>query len=441
MRDNLLIIQPSYYRSKADRTVCRLRRRPVVPLSSSYLAGLTPDDWDITLVDEQLQPIDFDCHPDLVAITTWTLNSLRAYDIAEEFRRRGVPVIIGGPHTFFHAEEAGAHCSAVGRGEAESYWPQMLEDARNGRLQPVYQCEESLSLDGLPLPRYDLLNLRCYGPFRTFVVVSSRGCPFRCEFCSERFLLGETYRCRPVPDVVEEVKHCRSRNILFGDSNFGGKRSHAMELMEALVPLKIRWSALWPSHLCCDEPFLDLAQRSGLLHVNIGLESVSSDTLAQMNKRFNKTDRYGELLANLRRRGISYSLNFVFGWDGERESAFGATLDFLQRHKVPAAYFNILTPVKGTPLYERLHAQERILNSQDIDRWPGQICYIKPTCGTPETLERNVRGLYRSFYSLPSMLSRLRMPLTKSDLASWVINLSQRRMARAEEVGNNFDGY
>jgi radical SAM superfamily enzyme YgiQ (UPF0313 family) len=441
MRDKLLIIQPAYYRSKADRTVHRLRRRPVVPLSSCYLAALTPNDWDVTLVDEQLQPIDFESRPDLVALTTWTLNSLRAYDIADEFRRRGVPVIMGGPHTFFHAAEAGEHCSAVGLGEAEAFWPQMLEDARRGCLKAVYQAEQPVSLAGLPLPRYDLLDLRRYGPFRTFVVVSSRGCPFRCEFCSERFLLGESYRCRPVADVIEEVRHCQSRNILFGDSNFGGKRSHAMELMEALVPLKARWSALWPSHLCHDAQFLDLAQRSGLLHVNIGLESINADTLAQMNKRFNKTDRYSEMLANLRRRGISYSLNFVFGWDGENEGAFRATLDFLQHHKVPAAYFNILTPVKGTPLYERLQNQARILNSQDIDRWPGQICYIKPPYGTPETLERNVQELYRIFYSLPSMVSRLPMPLSKSNLASWVINFSQRRMAQSERGWNNFDGY
>ena len=441
MSDKLLIIQPSYYLSKADRTVHRLRRRPVVPLSSSYLAALTPADWEITLVDEQLQPIDFECRPDLVAITTWTLNSLRAYDIADEFRRRGVPVVMGGPHTCFYAAEAGAHCDAVGLGEAESYWPQMLADARRGRLQHVYQAEASLNLAGLPLPRYDLLDLRRYGPFRTFVVVSSRGCPFRCEFCSERFLLGEGYRCRPVPEVIEEVKHCRSRNFLFGDSNFAGKRSHAMELMEALVPLKVRWSALWPSHLCSDTPFLDLAQRSGLLHVNIGLESISSDTLAHMNKRFNKVDRYGELLANLRRRGISYSLNFVFGWEGEQESALPATLQFLQRHKVPAAYFNILTPEKGTPLYERLQSQDRIVNLQDIGRWPGQVCYIKPPYGTPRTLEHGVQELYRNFYSLPSMVARLPLPLNKSSLASWVINLSQRRMARTEKVGNNFDGY
>jgi radical SAM superfamily enzyme YgiQ (UPF0313 family) len=441
MGPKLLIIQPSYYRSKTDRFICRVRRRQVVPLTPCYLAALTPGDWEVSLVDEQLQPIDFDCRPDLVAISSWTLNSFRAYDIADEFRRRGIPVVMGGPHTCFNAQEAGAHCNAVGIGEAESYWTRMLVDARRGSLRQIYQTEEQLSLEGLPLPRYDLLDLRRYGPFRTCVVVSSRGCPFRCEFCSERFLLGEEYRFRPVGEVVEEIKRCPSRNILFGDSNFAGKHSHTMALMEALVPLKVRWSALWPSHVCSDTEFLDLAVRSGVLHVNIGLESIDSGTLSQMNKRFNKVDRYAEMLANLRRRGISYSLNFVFGWEGETESALSATLGFLFQHKVPAAYFNILTPVKGTPLYDRLQSQDRILDAGDIDRWPGQICYIKPPYGTPRTFERGVQAMYRSFYSLPSMFARLPMPFTKSSLASWVINFSQRRMARAEHSGNNFDGY
>ena len=252
-------------------------------------------------------------------------------------------------------------------------------------------------------------------------------------------LLGENYRCRPVPEVVEEVRRTPSRNILFGDSNFGGKRHHAMELMEALVPLKVRWSALWSSYLCNDAEFLDLAKRSGLLHVNIGIESINPETLDGMNKRFNKASRYAEMLANLRRRGISYSLNFIFGWDGETEGAFRTTLEFLQEHKVPVAYFNILTPVKGTPLYDRMKSAGRILDIGEIDRWPGQICYIKPPCGTAEDLERNVQNLYREFYRLPSIFSRLRFPLTQSDVASWVINLSQRRMART--VNNNFDGF
>jgi len=441
MGDRLLVIQPSHYRSKADRSVVRVRRRSVVPLTLPYLAALTPPSWDITLLDEQLQPVDFECRADLVALTTGTLNSLRAYDLADEFRRRGVPVILGGPHTFFHAEEAAEHCDAVGIGEAESIWPRMIEDARRGQLQKFYRAQLLPNLAGLPLPRYERLDLRRYGPFRTFVVVSSRGCPFRCEFCSERFLLGDAYRRRPVPEVIEEVKRCRSPNVMFGDSNFAGKRSHAMALMEALIPLKVRWSALWSSYLCADTEFLDLARRSGLLHVNIGLESINPETLGGMNKRFNKVHRYGQMLANLRRRGISYSLNFIFGWDGETEDAFRSTFDFLRQHQVPVAYFNILTPVKGTPLYDRLQQEDRILNFEEIDRWPGQICYIKPPYGTPAALENHIQTMYRAFYSLPSMVSRLPLPLTRASIASWIINFSQRRMAHAGLSTNNFDGY
>ena len=441
MANRLLIIQPSYYRSKADRTVFKVRRRPVVPLTLPYLAALTPPHWDIKLVDEQLEPIDFDDRADLVAITTWTLNSYRAYDIADEFRRRGVRVILGGPHTFFHAEEAGEHGDAVGIGEGEAIWARMLSDAVHGRLKKVYRAELLSSLAGLPAPRYDLLNMRYYRPFTTFAVSSSRGCPFRCEFCSERMLLGDAYRCRPVGEVIEEIKHCGAKSVLFGDSNFGGKRSHAMELMEALIPLKVRWSALWSSYLCNDAPFLDLACRSGLLHVNIGIESINPDTLESMNKRFNKLSRYGEMLANLRRRGISYSLNFIFGWDGETEGAFPATLNFLQDHKVPVAYFNILTPVKGTPLYDRLQSEARILNNREIDRWPGQLCYIKPPYGSAAELEQTIREMYRDFYSLPSIVSRMPLPVTKANIASWVINFSQRRMAHAGRANSNFDGY
>jgi radical SAM superfamily enzyme YgiQ (UPF0313 family) len=441
MSHQLLIIQPSYYRSKADRVVFKARHRSVVPLTLPYLAALTPADWKVTLLDEQLDAVPFDKHFDLVAISSSTLNSLRAYDIADEFRRRRVPVILGGPHTFFHAEEAAEHCDAVGVGEGESIWLRMLEDARGGRLNKLYRAEPLPDLAGLPLPRYDLLDLRRYRPFRTFAITSSRGCPFRCEFCSERFLLGEHYRCRPVPDVIAEIRHCGSRSIFFGDSNFGGKRSHAMELIEAMIPLRLRWSALWSSYLCNDAPFMDLAQRSGLLHVNIGMESINAGTLDGMNKRFNKVAKYGEMLAGLRRRGISYSLNFIFGWDGETENAFDATLKFLQEHKAPVAYFNILTPVKGTPLYDRMRSEGRIFNDREIDRWPGQICYIRPPYGTAGSMENDIRRLYRDFYSLPSMVSRLPLPLTQASIASWVINFSQRRMARAEQLQNNFDGF
>lgn len=183
---------------------------------------------------------------DLVAITTWTINSFRAYEIADKFRGRGVPVIMGGPHTYFYSEETAEHCDSVGVGEGEKIYPLMLEDALSGRLKKIYRADLLYDLENLSLPRYDLLDLRKYGLIRTFSVQSSRGCPFRCEFCSERFHLGEKYRYRPVHDIVEEIKQTKAKNLLFADSNFAGKREHTMELMEALIPLKVRWSTLWP---------------------------------------------------------------------------------------------------------------------------------------------------------------------------------------------------
>jgi radical SAM superfamily enzyme YgiQ (UPF0313 family) len=439
----LLIIQPSHYHSKENKTVFKTRSRQLVPLALPFLAALVPGGWDATLVDEQVQDIDFDSKPDIVAITTWTVHSLRAYDIAKQFRDRGIPVIMGGPHVWFHPDEAAQHCDAVGIGEGEVIFTQMLEDAANGRLQKMYRAPQMPSLAGLPLPRWDMLNLKKYGPFKTFAMMSSRGCPMQCEFCSERLYLGGGFRVRPVQDVIAEIKHTGSKNIFFGDSDFGGKRAHAMELMEAMIPLKLRWSALWTSFLCYDEEYMNLAERSGLLHVNMGIESIDPAVLKGMNKKFNKVDKYSLMIENLRRRGISFSLNFIFGWDTETPQVFDSTLEFLHREKVPVAYFNILCPEKGTMFYERMKKEDRILRLEDIGRFPGEFCHIKPKNFSAEEMEQKVQQMYLDFYSWKSMFKRLPMPVTQSNIASWVVNMSQRKLAQRSEGGNvnNFDSY
>jgi radical SAM superfamily enzyme YgiQ (UPF0313 family) len=441
--NKILIIQPSHYVSKNDRTVFKSRMRALVPLTLPYLAALTPKDWEVTLVDEQLQDIDFDAKPDLVAITSWTVHSIRGYDVARKFRDQGVPVIMGGPHVWFHPEEASKHCDAIGIGEGEPIWSKMLEDAAAGQLQKVYQAPQMKSIADLPLPRWDMLDLRKYGPFKTFSLMSSRGCPMQCEFCSERLYLGGGFRVRPVEDVIADIKHTGSKNVFFGDSDFGGKRAHAMKLMEAMIPLKLRWSALWTSFLCYDDEYMDLAQRSGLLHVNMGLESIDRDTLKGMNKNFNKVDRYSEMLGNLRRRGISYSLNFIFGWDTEQQGVFEHTLEFLHKEKVPVAYFNILCPEKGTMFFEKMKADDRILRLEDIGRFPGEFCHIKPKNFSAEEIEKNVQDMYLKFYSWKSMLKRLPPPVTQSNIASWVVNISQRKLAQRSqgENNNNFDAF
>ena len=441
MASKLLIIQPSYYQSRNNRTPVRVRHRQLVTLVLPYLAALTPPGWDITLVDEMLQPVDFDAPADVVAITTWTLHSHRAYDMAREFRKRGRKVILGGPHIYWHSQEAQEHADAVGVGEAEALWKTMLEDAEAGRLKPLYQASQLKDLSGFPFPRYDLLKLGGYGFIKTFAVQATRGCPLACEFCSERLYLGGGFRVRPVQDVVEEIKRLSSRNVFFAESNFGIKRKHAMELMEALLPLRLRWSTLWSMNLCYDKEFLDLAQRSGLLHVNIGMESIDGQTIASMRKGQNKTERYHVVLSDLRRRGISFSLNFIFGWDTETREVFPNTLRFLEEEKVPVAYFNLLTPEKGTSFYERMRQQNRIIDEHEIGRWPGQPCHIRPLYCTPRELQEDVQGIHRKFYSLPSMVRRLPLPVKTPAIASWMLNLSQRRVSDHFDGENNFTSY
>lgn len=438
MRPRLLIIQPSYYVDRKAKKLARVRKRQLVPLVLPYLAALTPKEWDIQLIDEIVQPVDLDAPVDVVVITTWTLNSYRAYDLAREFRKRGRKVIMGGPHIYWFYQEAQEHCDSVGVGEAEPLWAKMLEDAAAGRLKPIYRAEQIKDLSNFPMPRYDLMDLRPYGLIKTFAVQATRGCPLACEFCSERLYLGGGFRVRPVQDVVEELKQLPSRNIFFAESNFGIKRKHAMELMEELIPLRLRWSTLWSLNLCYDKEFLDLAQRSGLLHVNIGMESIDGETIASMRKNQNKTDRYAAVLTDLRRRGISFSLNFIFGWDTETRQAFPNTLQFLEDLKVPVAYFNLLTPEKGTSYYDRMREQDRILNEAEIGRWPGHPCHIKPLYCSPHELESEVDNIHRKFYSLPSIFKRLPMPTSTSAIASWVLNFSQRGV---HEEQNHFGSY
>ncbi|MFQ5464431.1 MAG: B12-binding domain-containing radical SAM protein, partial [Thermodesulfobacteriota bacterium] len=317
------IIQPTHYMAAGgggERRLARTRRLNLMPLTLPYLAALVPDGVEVVLTDERTGELDATAACDLVFISVWTINSLRAYEIAREYRARGVPVVMGGPHTFFYTDEVSAHADAVAIGEGEYTIPEIIEDfSRGGRggLKGLYRAERLHDLVGLPLPRRELLDRSAFTRFHTVAVQTSRGCPNVCEFCTERFYLGTKYRMRPVPEVIEEIRATGSRRIFFADSTLAGKRSRTMELMEALIPLGVRWSALWTADRVLDRPFMELAKRSGLLHVNIGVESVKQATLDGMNKRTTKADRLAEMVATLRDLDISFSFNLIFGWDSD----------------------------------------------------------------------------------------------------------------------------
>jgi len=426
----LLIIQPTGYQMRNVRVPYKLRKRKLVGAVLPYLGALAPKGWDVTLLDDATQTVDYDAAVDVVAVTVRTVTSFRAYEIAERFRDRNVTVVMGGPHATFHADEMAEHADAVCIGEAEEIFPRMIQDAAAGRLQKFYRRDTPASLDNLPAPRWDLLDPGKYVFYRPYVIQYSRGCPFVCDFCAERRLNGDYgYRCRPVEEVVEEIKSCGSRHIFFAASQFAGDKAHAMSLMEALIPLKVRWSTLLSAHYCLDEKFMNLAKQSGMLHVNMGVESIDQKALKSMHKGFNPVKQYSEVLANLKKRGISYSLNFVFGSDEEDEDVFDTTLRFLHEQKAETAYFNLLTPLKGSGLYERFKADGRILDEENMDRWPGLWCHFKPVRHTPEELMRRVVKIRQDFYSLRSAVRRLPVPYRESHFAAWNLHFLQSKVA------------
>jgi len=438
----LLIIQAATYRSRDDRRPLRIRKRKLVGAVMPYLAALAPQGWDVTLTDDEIEEPNYDAPVDVVAITARAVTSLRAYEVADKFRERKIPVVMGGPHATFYGEEMAEHADGVCIGEGEEIFPRMLEDAAAGRLQKFYRRSTPASLQGMPTPRWDLLNPKHYVFYRPFVIQQSRGCPYNCDFCAERRLNGDYgYRDRPVEEVVEEIRKCGGRHIFFAASQFVGHKERTMQLLEALIPLKIHWSALFSPRFGLDAKFLDLAKRSGLLHVNMGIESVSQTTLKSMHKEVNRSDSYETMIRNLNVRNISYSFNFVFGGDEDEPDVFPTTLKFLQENKVPAAYFNLMAPLRGTPLHDRMKSEGRLIDEPNLERWAGVSCHFQPLHMSGEELIARVRAIQREFYSWNSMVRRLRLPRTMADLASWNVNLTQRRVALHSDTMNEFSEF
>ncbi len=425
----LLITQATGYRFRGSREPYKLRKRKLVGAVMPYIAALAPQDWKVTLVDDATEELDYNADVDVVAIAIRTVTSLRGYEIAEKFRSRGIPVIIGGPHTTFHSEEVAQHADAVCIGEAEEIFPRMLEDAAAGRLKKFYRRDTCASLEGMPAPRWELLDPKKYVFYRPYVIQQSRGCPFVCDFCAERRLNGDYgFRYRPAAEVVEEIKMCGSKHIFFAASQFAGNPEKAMELMEALIPLKVRWSTLFSTHYCLDPKFMELAERSGLLHVNMGVESINQATLNKFSKGFNKSSEYSHVIDNLKKRNISYSLNFVFGSDSDDETVFDATLQLLHELKAETAYFNILVPLRGTRLHQQFKDEGRLIDEDNMERWPGLSCHFKPLRFSPDELCRRVTKIRHDFYTNGSAVRRLPVPYRQSHFAAWNLHFLQRKV-------------
>lgn len=389
-----------------------LTTRPVYLNRALYspLAGLLAvaaciprERYEVVLTDENIETVDFDLKADLVGISAMTSYVNRGYEIADRFRARGVPVVMGGVHPSFMPQEALRHCDAVVIGEVELVIDGLLDDLEHGVMRGTYKSDRLHPMAGLPMPRYDLLKKNRY--VNCTFVQTSRGCHQGCTFCAEPLMNGLRFRYRPVDEVVREMENCGARNISINDADFFGTPERPKDVMRALKGRGIRWQAGVTSKLANDDRMLELAAASGCTMLSIGFESISRSTLKSVHKHVNRPENFAALVDKVHAYGIMVFGLFIFGFDGDDPSVFDHTVDFNIAAGFDACAYSTLTPYPGTLTWYEMKRDSRIFSYDWTMYDQGKVVY-RPAQMSVEQLRDGRRAAYHRFYSASSIAGR-----------------------------------
>jgi radical SAM superfamily enzyme YgiQ (UPF0313 family) len=397
----ILFVAPGRGKKKARGISGRAFQVP--PLALGILARLTPLEYDIELVDENLHDVDFSRAPDLAAITCLTASAPRAYEISRRFRQRGAKVVLGGIHPSAVPMEAIEHANAVAIGEAEGIWHRILDDFRTGRLKRFYKGKKPTSSQ-IAVPKRDLFDTQGY--FLKGTVQTSRGCPFGCDFCSVQRFFGNKFRFRSVNSVVDEVKALATKFVTFVDDNIAGSYPYAKELFAGLTPLNIKWICQAPISIGKDLGFLKLMHKAGCRGVFVGFESIMPDCLKEVGKSVNVVDKFGDYIKRIHDSGISIEGAFIFGFDHDDKGVFERTLEFISKAKIDFGQFGILTPFPGTKLQQRLSRENRIVTT-DWEKYDITNAVFKPARMTIRELNEGRQWMEDEFYSFKGTVRRM----------------------------------
>jgi radical SAM superfamily enzyme YgiQ (UPF0313 family) len=405
-----------------------LNRALYSPLAGllAVAATIPRDSYEVVLTDENIEPVDFDLKADLVGISAMTSYVNRGYVIADTFRARGVPVVMGGVHPSFMPQEALKHCDAVVIGEAELVVARLLEDLEAGRMRGVYKADRLHPMEGLPMPRYDLIKQNRYVN-RTFVQ-TSRGCHQGCTFCAEPLMNGLKFRYRPVAEVIREIESCGSRMISINDADFFGTPERPKEVMGALAGLGIQWQAGVTSKLAQDDRMLELAAASGCTMLSIGFESISRQTLMSVHKHVNRPETFAALVEKVHSYGIMVFGLFMFGFDGDDPSVFQDTVQFNIAAGYDACAYSILTPYPGTLTWYEMRKANRMV-SYDWDKYDQANVVFRPAHMSAEDLLAGKTAAFEAFYAPSSMVRRFPFRGSRNRLQWTVYNLFMKKGA------------
>ncbi len=367
----LLLIHPSTRSGAAGFAQGAAWHMP--PLALGYIAALTPDNWDIKIVDEYVNLLDPDEQADLVGITSYTANATRAYHLASIFRKQGIPVVMGGIHASMCPDEASQYVDTVVTGEAEPVWNKLIADFEAGKLQTRYSGERR-PLHNLPIPRRDLFS----DTYDMDVITTSRGCPFGCEFCSVTAFNGREYRQRPINEVLDEMQTLKKDVIYIVDDNILGfgteAKERAINLFDGIITRKIKkfWGTQASFNIADDDEILAHAYKSGCRLIYIGMESIVAENLKQMQKGLNfkiGIDGYKDRIRRIHKHGIAVIGSFVLGHDYDNISVAKQTLDFMNETNLDVFQLSYLTPLPGTKLYDRIRHEGRMIYDNFPDDW------------------------------------------------------------------------
>jgi len=425
------LIDPAYEHPYMSHSQKVIKNIWFARLTLTTLAALTPPEVEVRITDENVEPIDFDEEVDLVGVTGMVMHASRAYEIAERFRQRNIPVVMGGPHASSLPLEAKEHVDTVVMGEAEDVWGDLIEDLEKGCLKPFYKADALSSMKGMPHPRRDLLHKDAY--MTVNCVQTTRGCPHQCDFCHVTHFFGNTYRCRPVEEVVEEVSRLEGDFIVFIDDNIAGNRQYARDLFIRLKPLRKKWASQASMTLTRDSELLKLAAESGCVSLFLGVESLSPENLKDVNKGFNRTHQYADAMKAVHDHDIMIVAGFIFGLDHDDEGVFEKTLRFCETNRIELPSFFVLTPLPGTPLFQKMESEGR-LQHKDWTKYNGATVVFKPKLMTGETLQRGFNWACKEAYSWRSILKRVFHPQQRF-VTRLLSNMAYRNIAQKTPEG------
>jgi radical SAM superfamily enzyme YgiQ (UPF0313 family) len=411
----IYLVSPTHY--TPDGNLVKSVHYWTSAITLPYLKALTPAEHEVTFTDEILHDVDVNTDADIVGLTAMGPQIARAYDLADYFRARGKKVVMGGSWVSLNPDEALQHCDVVVKGEAELVWKDVLDDLSAGRARAIYEAEKWHSMVGLP--RFDYTTLPLFRPdlfkksafYRMYFhwpVLASRGCPHPCEYCSVQTYYERTFRSRPVEEVIEDLRIIKSlggKRVLILDDNPIGNVRYAKELFEAMIPLKMEWASQMTINIARNDELLDLAARSGCRSLSIGLESVSQDNLEELEKGFNKAQRFEDDLKKIRAKGIQVIALMMVGLDGDDTTSFEKTLDFLVRNKLTFLKLFTPCPYPGTKYYSDMEKAGRIL-TREWNRYDYGSPLIRPTHMSPEQMMDGFNYVYRNFYNLKNIVKR-----------------------------------